>query len=181
MTFTLDHFTRNIPNFEYVKGILGPQSTNLTYLELGSREGMSLLWCLDNLNIRKAICVDTWANEKWERNFHSNLKQHEQHQRVVVSKKDATKFCIENNVPHTIDLVYIDADHLATSVLVQAALCFRMLKRGGVMIIDDYGWTGGKQNGGKLPPKVGVDCFMTTFIEEYDLLIKNWQVVIKKK
>jgi predicted O-methyltransferase YrrM len=99
----------------------------------------------------------------------------------VVSKKDATKFCIENNVPHTIDLVYIDADHLATSVLVQAALCFRMLKRGGVMIIDDYGWTGGKQNGGKLPPKVGVDCFMTTFIEEYDLLIKNWQVVIKKK
>lgn len=177
MKFTVDHFTRNLPQWQLIASYFEGRPIN--YLELGTREGMSLFWVLDNLNISRAACVDTWENKTWENNFLQNLKERDLAKVIYTFKEDATEFCLKNKSAQ--DLIYIDADHLATSVLTQAVLCWRVLTKGGILVFDDYGWQGGNQNGGKLPPSVGIDCFLATFIEEYELIHKGWQVIIKKK
>jgi len=59
------------------------------------------------------------------------------------------------------DCIYIDADHRAAGVLEDAVLSWRLLKGGGIMILDDYGWNL-YENPFKCP-KRGIDAFLDAF------------------
>lgn len=76
--------------------------------------------------------------------------------------------------------VYVDGDHYAASVMVDACLAFKLLCSGGVMVLDDYLWRDRSWPDQKQPGR-GIDAFLSAHVEEYDLLHRGYQVVIKKR
>jgi predicted O-methyltransferase YrrM len=55
------------------------------------------------------------------------------------------------------DIIYIDGNHEPSYVLEDAVLSFRKLKKGGILIFDDYGW------GGVDMTKRGIDGFISGY------------------
>lgn len=73
------------------------------------------------------------------------------------------------------DIIYIDADHEPESVLEDAVLSFRKLKKGGLMIFDDYGW------GGPDLTQRGIDAFVSGYHKRIQVLgSKNSQMFLRK-
>ena len=76
------------------------------------------------------------------------------------------------------DCIYIDGDHCAKQVLCDAVLCWHVLKKNGLLIFDDYRL--------KLSPKeldhpqMAIDAFMDVYKGHYELVHKEWQVVLRK-
>lgn len=76
------------------------------------------------------------------------------------------------------DLIYIDGDHRASAVYVDAVNSFKLCKSGGTIIFDDYSW--GKVYNEEAT-SFGIDKFLAEYSNEYDLIKKEYQVVIRKK
>lgn len=80
------------------------------------------------------------------------------------------------------DFIYIDGDHHAASVLEDAVLSFPLLKKGGIMIFDDYRW--GEQletTPERLNiPKPAIDAFLDIYADKIKVLLKDYQVIIEK-
>lgn len=73
------------------------------------------------------------------------------------------------------DFIYIDGSHRSPDVIQDSILSFGLLKKGGIMIFDDYG----KVQSIELP-KLAIDCFLSIFAKEMKVLLKEYQVVIEK-
>ena len=73
------------------------------------------------------------------------------------------------------DIIYIDGNHEPEYVLEDAVLCFRKLKKNGIMIFDDY------TEGNPHLTQRGIDGFIHGFCKRITLLgLENGQVYIKK-
>jgi predicted O-methyltransferase YrrM len=59
------------------------------------------------------------------------------------------------------DFIYVDGSHLAPFVLQDAVLAWNLLKRGGIMIFDDYGLK--YDSLGVSPPKEAIDAFLKVY------------------
>jgi len=59
-----------------------------------------------------------------------------------------------------------------------AMLCWYRLKPGGVMIFDDYLWD--QEEAPSDRPQMAIDLFLKGFEGSYDLLLKDYQVAIRK-
>ena len=78
------------------------------------------------------------------------------------------------------DLIYIDGNHSAATVLEDMVLSFRLLRTGGVMICDDY--TGGWGKNHLHFPKLAIDSFVNCYWDQLDfLLYPAFQIYILKK
>jgi predicted O-methyltransferase YrrM len=82
-------------------------------------------------------------------------------------------------IPETADYVYIDGSHLAIDVLSDAVLSWSLLKDGGILVFDDYGW-GDHTTDEKQKPKLAIDAFLSAYREHYQVLEAGWQVYMKK-
>lgn len=72
------------------------------------------------------------------------------------------------------DFIYIDGDHSYEAVYHDAVKSWFVLKKGGYILFDDYdGYTDGTTK--------GIDKFLHENKSYYELIIKNYQVLIKKK
>jgi predicted O-methyltransferase YrrM len=76
------------------------------------------------------------------------------------------------------DFIYIDASHVAVNVLEDAVLAWRLLKKNGVLIFDDYEWNA--YSNPLLCPKVSIDAFLKVFKNQFKLRHKGYQVVVEK-
>ena len=157
---------------------------DLRALEIGSFEGRSTAWWLDNMDIKEMICIDTWEggeehshidmNKVFE-NFKENVgdkvewRQGYSHDILMDLIKEGRKF----------DFIYVDGSHQGKDVLLDAMLSDRLLVSGGIMQFDDYLWPA------KLPehhkPKQGIDAFFALNYENYDIVYTAYQVCVKKK
>jgi predicted O-methyltransferase YrrM len=80
------------------------------------------------------------------------------------------------------DIIYIDADHKASSVLEDAILAFPLLKPGGVMIFDDYSLIHVNHTPRDIDfPKIGIDSFCHIFMDEIEEILVTYQLAILKK
>lgn len=72
------------------------------------------------------------------------------------------------------DFIYVDGSHLAQLVLTDAVLCMQLLKKGGIMIFDDYGK---KSNGvaGNCPA-LALDAFLKIFEGKVKVFEKGWKL-----
>lgn len=78
------------------------------------------------------------------------------------------------------DCIYIDGAHRSACVLRDAILSWDLLKSGGMMIFDDYGWE--RHPADSLEhPKRGIDAFLDVYNEELDVIHRKYQVVVRKK
>lgn len=183
-TYTEDWFTKRIPEW---KNVIVPQLADrpVNWLELGSYEGRSAVWTLENILTHpqaQLTCVDLWRGD-YEKNFDANLAPYMAHGNVEKLKGDCfdilAQLTCEKRVFHGI---YVDADHQAKSALTEAAIGWRMLAKGGFLIFDDYPWKHptAHDRKTKLPPKPGIDAFLECWQYEMRVLHKGWQVIVQK-
>jgi predicted O-methyltransferase YrrM len=86
------------------------------------------------------------------------------------SNKELLKFKDE-----TFDIIYIDGNHEPEYVMEDAVLSFRKLKKGGVMIFDDYDFNGPDGTAR------GIDGFISGYHKRMSKLgMQEFQVFLKK-
>jgi len=73
------------------------------------------------------------------------------------------------------DIIYIDGNHEPEYVLEDAVHSFRKLKKGGILIFDDYGW------GGKDRTARGIDAFISGYHQVVEKIGgRNTQIFVRK-
>ena len=75
------------------------------------------------------------------------------------------------------DLIYVDGAHDALNVIVDASLCWRMLRNNGVIIFDDYFWFSDKNSRDVL---CAVNAFLELIEGQYKVLNVYHQVILQK-
>jgi predicted O-methyltransferase YrrM len=76
------------------------------------------------------------------------------------------------------DLVYIDGSHEAPDVLSDAVLSWPLLKSGGILGFDDYGWHQFPE--AKRCPALAVDAFLGVMRGKFSIYERGYQVWLKK-
>jgi len=190
--FSFDWFSHNSNNFLAVKNILPARKC---ILEIGSFEGRSTVWLTKNLlkDGGNIVCVDTWTGGQEhkvigmdmsavEARFDHNIAvlQAEEPNKKVIKKKGRSAYEVAGMIEWpAFDFIYVDGGHEATDVLTDAIMCWQVLKPGGVMIFDDYGWA--DRPIGPLHPKPAIDTFINLFYKDLTVLFINYQVAVQKK
>ena len=202
--FSTNWFDARKKYFEkYLLPIAG--RTYLNFLEIGSFEGRSAIWCLDNVltaDSSSIICVDTFMGSPeheglgvsvdglFER-FKNNVEPYKQKVHIF----PGSSYLMLRSLPlRAFDFVYIDGSHHSANVLEDAVLSWRNLKKGGMMAFDDYLWTFHTNRYSEDPkpvhdseedlllnePKIAIDAFLKIYKYRYELLELDEQVWIKK-
>jgi predicted O-methyltransferase YrrM len=176
LNFTEDWFTNNIPNFEKCMAAIPEKKL---FLEIGSYEGRSTCWLLENGLTDKGsiVCVDPFPNlSKVEARFWSNVQATQgAEQKVSLFKKPSYEALAEMiGHKYVFDFIYVDGVHSAVGTLTDACMAWGLLRSGGVMLFDDYLYP-------HEPTKVGIDAFLAGFEGQYDIIVNNYQLAVKKK
>jgi predicted O-methyltransferase YrrM len=186
--FTVDWFSYNIPVWtQYLREL--KDKPDLRFLEIGSFQGRSTVWLLENIltNDTSAItCIDTFEGSvEHIINFQNDIKNLFDIFSHNISKfknkvniiKDKSQVALKQ-INEQYDFIYIDGDHKASSVIEDAILSFSLLKKGGIMIFDDYQWFGMKKFIDN--PKPAIDAFLEIYADKLTVLYKDYQVIIEK-
>jgi predicted O-methyltransferase YrrM len=164
---------------------------NLRFLQLGVYTGDASVWLCNNILTDKSsilIDVDTWGGSDEESHAEMDFSDVERVYKekinnlsVVSIVSDTVEYLIRqrNNFMDAYDFIYIDADHTAVSVLMDAELSWPLLKSGGIMAFDDYTW--GRHLPPAKTPRPGILLFTERHKAELDTLVINSQYWIKKK
>ena len=125
---------------------------DISYLEIGSFEGISAYFVYKFFKNKSIHCVDTWqgSNEHGkdtnfkdvEFKFDNNLKNIEK-----LNKYKSTSDIFFNNNQNFFDIIYIDGLHKYHQVQKDLNNALKYLKEDGIIICDDYLW---KLDGDKL-------------------------------
>lgn len=176
--FTSDWFSNNIPHWQRHIDASAP----LDILELGVFEGRSVVWMLENLNVKSLVAVDNWHKE-WleaggyfdtEKNFDHNIKPYKN-----VTKVKSTTYDFLKANDAIFDLIYIDAQHLGKTVLTDAVMAHQCLKPGGYMIFDDYSQSTDPNRIDR--PRGAIDAFVKQFGDDYQVLYRGYQMMLQKR
>ena len=189
--FTKDMFTGSVitgpGNWKTHVLPLLKNTSPIHWIEVGSYEGMSALWTVDNILKDRPgstiTCIDSWMaqwitrDEVIEKAFDYNVqgipnlvKIRERSHRVLSSLR--TRY-------HGI---YIDGSHLECDVYLDATLGLQLLVPGAVMIFDDYeasmpdGSPVGKLQFGVQP---AVDRFLAENKERLRVVYRGWQMILQ--
>jgi predicted O-methyltransferase YrrM len=188
-TFSEDWASQNFPIWMQVLRPL--RAAQMNVLEIGSWEGRSTLFFLNYLVNCRIACVDTFAggdehqkDPKYsalltilEQRFDKNVEEF----RSRVEKIKAASHTALANLGiarRRFDLVYIDGSHRASDVYSDAVLSWALLNRGGLVIFDDYGWPMGADEQDR--PKLGIDVFLSSFLTQYALVARGYQMIVRK-
>lgn len=160
------------------------------YLEVGSFEGMSAHWIVNNFKNVRVTCVDTFEGSEEHDNikgleaiFRHNLRPFIKNNTVKV-KKGLSGEVLRKLPVNNYDVIYIDGDHHSDQVLEDAVLAWGLLKSGGIMIFDDYLWIPPNWEEGKSPendrPKMGIAAFLSLNLHRLQVVHNEYQVMIEK-
>jgi predicted O-methyltransferase YrrM len=193
-TFSHDWFSHNIANFNAVKQILGPVSKAL---EIGSNEGRSTCWMLENLlaDNGEITCIDPFVHSplsafdfdvnnedrSMETRFRTNVNEVKKPEQTVYVMPEMSFPALAELIvdEQQYDFIYVDGSHTAEESLADIVMSFGLLKKGGIMILDDYLWDHVPDHLDR--PKMSIDSFINMFIRKIDILAMNYQVIIRKK
>lgn len=197
LKFTSDWVSRHVRTWRrHLRCMQG--KPHLRMLEIGSWEGRSTCWFLRNIlshPTARVTCVDTFAGAPIELAHHKHLRDatptieaffdHNVRflgaRRRVRKMKGRSREILRLLPLRHFDLVYIDGSHLATDVLLDAALSWDLLKVGGIMIFDDYRWKcAGNRRNPLLTPRPAIDAFRSLFVDSLRVLSTGTQVIVRK-
>lgn len=186
MTYVMSHdwFSMRVPPWR--EHVLPRLPRPFSWLEIGSYEGRSACWMLDDVmrDGDTITCVDLWltsfdgyradsAEARFDANTRGRVEKHKcaSHEFLTLALAQGRRF----------DGVYIDGDHEARSVLEDSVLAWRLLKVGAVIVWDDYGWSQPASKKHLLPPKPAIDAFLDIYGRSLDVLHRGWQIIAVKK
>ena len=161
----------------------------IQYLEVGTHYGASVLSVAKTYGSHpdsKLHCIDIWEDyseypeykgeqQNIYKTFLLNVEKSGDKDKLILHRgySNLEILKLEDNF---FDIIYIDGNHEPESVLEDGVLAFRKLKKGGIMIFDDYGW------GGPDLTKRGIDGFLSGFHKRVDVLgLVNHQVFTRKR
>jgi predicted O-methyltransferase YrrM len=191
--FTQDWFSEKNPEkvvLQFEEFLSEFKGKPCMFLEIGSFEGMSTIWMLENILTEESsqiFCIDAWA--EWTGDafvrFVSNINKTGFRNKVHIVKGDSSE---ELRVfpNHYFDFIYVDGNHDEKAVIKDAIGSFRVLKRGGIIAFDDYllGVRYPNSHGSKAmngSAKKAIDYFIETFKDELDVIHNDYQLWIRKK
>lgn len=172
-----DNFTMHVPLWNQVLTHFFKDKENLKFLELGTGNGLCANYLLDNYSCH----VDTVDLEesrivlkdevKYKVSILNNLQPFIDQSRCEFYCCTTQNF-FKNNIDKIYDFIYLDAGHDKDWVLHDAIKSFDLLKEGGLMIFDDYGWGDCKE---------GIESFLNCYSKHIEVFHKEWQVMLLKK
>jgi len=162
----------------------------LKILEIGSFEGRSTVWMLENIAKHREsqiYAIDLFEEEVpyfgeagYGRLFQHNIKATGHAEKVVILKGDSGLLVPSLYQSHqkSFDLIFIDGSHKTIDVLADATNSFRLLKKDGYMIFDDYALSREDEL-----PSLAIDSFIAC-VNQYKakvrVLYKNYQCALQK-
>lgn len=173
-----DYVTANAPVWE--KLILPTlPATGRRWLEIGSLEGRSACWVLDNVidDDGELVCVDIWNRATISRN--EQVFDYKTAGRATKVKSPSGDFLREDTSSY--DVIYIDGSHDAPNVLEDAVLAWPRLKVGGIMLFDDHYWHHPRNVAGKVSPGVAIQGFLAAYATRLTALHISHQIIVQKR
>ncbi|PFH53627.1 glycosyltransferase family 8 protein [Amanita thiersii Skay4041] len=190
-TSTQDWFSHNIKRWKTLFDFV--HSPKPRVLEIGSWEGRSAVFLLDNLcsSGGEIVCIDHFdlfrteaGKERFARLRH-NLGTTGKPFRIVTEfSLPALVKLLEEEIEKSepgFDWIYIDGSHEADDTFLDGELAWRLARDGAIIIFDDYHWDKEPENNIH-HPKRGIDGFLGLHNGQYDHLshADDYQVVLKK-
>ena len=141
MTYTYDYVECHVD--KWVRLLAEFKGQPAGFLEIGSFEGRSAVWFLDNILTHDEawiMCVDPFTPDEhfdfdYELNFDENTGPYGD---KVVKLKGRSKDILPALPQEYFDLIYIDGSHIVLDVFYDSILSWPLLKQGGLMMWDDY-------------------------------------------
>ena len=173
----------------FIKELVGKP---IQALQIGCFEGQSTTWFLDNILTHpdsRLIDVDPFFSDGdlagADFNVVQELYAHNIKECPVGYKCQLIKGKSQDILPtlkeNSFDFIFIDGSHLAKDVAVDAELSHKLLKSKGIIIFDDYEWaTNIPDIDRSYIPHDAIDTFLNRHGNDYKLIDKHYQVVIKK-
>jgi predicted O-methyltransferase YrrM len=160
---------------------------NLTALEIGSFEGMSCCWLLENVlthSNSRIVCVDPFegpGQPQAERYFDHNVSQTGQAHKVT-KLKGYSKQALPLLAGSRFHFAYIDGSHHPIHALEDALAVWPLLLPGAIAIFDDYaiGENYPPELARENNPKPGIDAFLGLIKNEYRELARGYQLAVQK-
>lgn len=174
----------------------------INFLEIGSFEGESTVWFIENILTNensKITCIDPWSKysqdndsfnsynkpkTEWDFSNHKNTflsnikKTGFENKVIIIEGLSHEKLPILISEGNLYDIIYIDGNHTSAFVLTDAIMSWFLLKKGGMMIFDDYLWGKPEKTSS---PKIGVDSFIKSFQDYLDITHNDYRIAIRKK
>jgi len=186
--FTQDWFSSNLPYWDQIIRQNFADQQNLNFLEIGSFEGRSACWLMENVlthDSSRLTCIDPFTGSvehsgidlgNLRERFDNNTREWHEKMRVI-QKTSSTALPELLTSSEKFDVIYVDGSHMACDVMFDAVNCFELLKLGGVMIFDDY-------LGGKLTTisdvKPAVDAFIFSYQHKINVFNVAYQLWLQK-
>jgi cephalosporin hydroxylase len=196
--FSQDWFSNHIPAWEKVLSRIRP----LRVIEIGCYEGRATSYLIERCSEFGPLwlsCIDTWCGsvdlapsqmvgveDRFDHNVALAISKVDTPINYRKLKQPSSSALIQllSTGEKRFDLIYIDGSHTAPDVLLDAVLAFRLLRIGGVMIMDDYLWTMEPQRSVDLlnTPKLAIDAFTSIYMRELRILsdLPNNQCFVEK-
>jgi hypothetical protein len=136
---------------------------------------------VNNLKIKVDI-LNNINNNNVKRLFEENVKNFGLENRITRLQGDSTNVLlnfIENK--EVFDFMYIDGSHKCIDVYNDCVLAWRILRKGGLMALDDYHYGLSDVNNDPLNyPFMGINHFLEKYKKELKIYSKGYRVFIEK-
>jgi len=190
-TYTSDWFTPWIPIWtkHVIPRFVG--IPRIRWLEVGSYEGRSALWALDNFLTGEGstiTCIDLWSpavrdvEDRFDANVAGRLN--------LVKCKGLSRDVLPTLSKESFHGIYIDGSHDKDEVLCDAELALPLLRPGALLIFDDYEYGPCRWSDFLNPEEVrqpvfgvreAVDTFLDRRSEEFEVLHRGWQLFLRRR
>lgn len=170
-------------------------------LEVGCYEGRATIWLCENVLNDSSVkykydVIDTFGGSLEESGMEGTKKRLEKDNFIENNFRHNISFF--NNINFNIykgfsqfilptfpkeekyDFIYIDASHRSDDTFIDAYYAHNLLKSGGVLIFDDYGWKDPHDLSLVSSPEVGINMFCEFYKKEYIQCFKGYQVGLIK-
>ena len=175
--FSADWFSSAIDGIERTLGSHMPRrpTTGPKILEIGSWEGRSACWFLERFPDARITCIDTFDGAPGEytgldvagvkSRFMRNVAEFGDRVTVRQGPSSRELYGLE---PESYDLIYVDGSHAEDDALLDLVLSYGLLKKDGVMLVDDY-------RGGHEGVRRAVDAFAAAFSRRMRCVLLEYQ------
>ena len=169
-----------------------PENSNI--LEIGSFEGNSACFWVEEMKPGHITCVDTFEGSiehtKEEtiglfETFNTNTEEY-QKSGIMTVHRGRSHDIMPTLERESFDFIYIDGSHIGSDVMEDAILAHKLLKEGGYILFDDY--FGGNEprepqryNNTIKYPKFAIDAFLMLYGDMYKAhsMPGNYQIFIQ--
>lgn len=168
-------------------------------LEIGCYEGRATIWLCENVLSNQQVSnydvVDTFSGTVTESGMVGTADRLNDNKSFIKSNFEHNISFFQDKIPFNLhqgysqyelpklveqgkqyDFIYIDASHQSDDTFVDGYFAHKMLKPGGLIIFDDFGWKDPKKPHENCSPEIGIRLFFSLYSESYRPLFANYQI-----